>query len=164
MAIVSGMVIIAIAALALVPQLMRLRRLARKSRIEQPEWSARWKRAGWAGRRRIMRAMRHGDTLYDPEDAQLLVGLSRRADMYHETAGRRWLFESSFITAALIFGIATWNVGLTVETLVVLSAVLLFRGALLPRQRERRRRTAAANEQLHGDLSHPGPLRARRSG
>jgi hypothetical protein len=152
MAVAGAIVFVAIAALALVPQLMRLIRLERETRIQQPEWSVRWKRAGWARRRRVMRAMRHGETLYDREDARLLVGLSRRADMYHQTAGRRWVFEGLFIAAALIFGVATRSLGLTVETLVVLGAGLLFRGVLLPRQRERRRRAAAANEQLHGSL------------
>ena len=59
-----------------------LRRLRREVRDDQPEWTAQWKRTSRAKKREIARALRRGETPYNPDDARLLVGLGRRADLY----------------------------------------------------------------------------------
>jgi hypothetical protein len=66
--------------ISLARRLLRMRRIALRARREDPEWAAAWKRASRSRRRRIGRALRQGETVYDADDARLLVGLSRRTD------------------------------------------------------------------------------------
>ena len=145
----AGLILL-VTALALAPQIVRLRRMRRRAQLEQPQWAAEWKRTSRSDRRRITSALRRGETLYDPREARLLVGLSRRADMYQDAGGRRWVVILALTCPVVVFGIATGNAGLAVEAGVALGILLLVRGVLLPRQQDRRHRAAAANRELHG--------------
>jgi hypothetical protein len=135
-------ILLVVVAVSLLPHVIRSRQLARRMQRENPEWAAAWKRASRSRKRRIRHAMRHGNTLYDADDARLLVGLSRRADMYQETVGRRLRYSLPLAAVVLVVGIAAGDPVLAVQ------AVVLFGLAL---QRERRHRTAAANRQIHGN-------------
>jgi hypothetical protein len=129
---------------------VRYRRLVAADRRAQPEWAAEWKRADRAKKRRIQRALRRGETLYNPDDARLLVGLSRRLDRFQETRGWWRRIEWPILAVSFIVGVVTGDVRLAIQAIVILGSVAFLHRVVLPRQRERRRRTALANTQIHG--------------
>jgi len=141
--------LVVVVAVSLVPQIVRMRRLAQRMQREDPEWVAAWKRASWSRKRRIGRAMRHGETLFDPEDARLLVGLSRRADIYQAGTGRRLRYSLPLAGVLVALAIAAGDPALAVQAVVLLGLALFLHRVVLPRQRARRHRTAAANRQIH---------------
>ena len=144
------LVVVAVAA-SLVPQIIRMRRFQRRMRRENPDWVAAWGRASWSTKRRIGRAMRRGETLYDRDDAQLLIGLSRRADLYQATAGRRMRYSLPLVVLMVVIAIAADDPALAVQAVVLLGLAFVLHRLVLPRQRARRHRAAAANRQIHGN-------------
>ena len=151
----AAVVATAVAIVLIAPVLLRLRRLARQSRRDQPEWSAEWKHTSRSKKRQIARAIRHGEPLYDPHDAELLIGLSRRADLAQRSSARRWRWHIPFAVVALALAVAGGQVGVAAAAMLALGSLVLLNAVLLPRARERRRRAVASAEQLHG--SPPGP-------
>jgi hypothetical protein len=129
---------------------VRYRGLLAADRRTQPEWAAGWKRADRAKKRRIQRALRRGETLYNPDDARLLVGLSRRIDGFQETSGWWRRIEWPILAVSFSVGIVTGDVRLAVQAIVILGSVAFLHRVVLPRQRKRRRRTTLANNQIHG--------------
>jgi hypothetical protein len=142
--------LVAVVAVSLVPQIIRMRRLSQRMRQEDPEWVAAWKRASRSRKRRIGRALRHGNTLYDAGDARLLVGLSRRADLYQETAGRRLRYSLPLVAVIIAVAVSAGHPGLAVQAVVVLGLTVFLHRVVLPRQRARRHRAVATNRQIHG--------------
>lgn len=143
--------LVVVVAVSLIPLVVRMRRIARRMRQEDPEWVAAWKRASWSKKRRIGRAMRRGETLYDPGDAQLLVGLGRRADIYQETAGRRSRYSLPLLGIVFVIAVAADDPALAVQAVGVVLVAFVVHRVLLPRQRARRHRTMATNRQIHGN-------------
>jgi hypothetical protein len=145
-----AIVLLVVTAVSLVPQILRMRRLAQRMQREEPEWVSAWKRAGWSRKRRIARAMRHRERLYDPDDVRLMVGLSRRADLYQATAARRLWFSLPLVGALVLIAIVLDDPALAVQAVVVLGLAFLIHRVILPRQRARRHQTVAANRHGQG--------------
>jgi hypothetical protein len=129
---------------------VRYRRLVAADQRTQPEWAAEWKRADRAKKRRIQRALRRGETLYDPDDARLLVGLSQRIDRLQGAGGWWRRIEWPILAVSSIVGVITGDVRLAVQAIVILGSVAFLHRVVLPRQRKRRHQTALANNQIHG--------------
>jgi len=136
--------LIVILLIAAIPAVMQADRRA------QPDRAAEWKRADRAKKRRIQRALRRGETLYNPDDARLLVGLSRRIDRFQETGGWWRRIEWPILAVSFVVGVVTGDVRLAIQAVVILGSVAFLHRVVLPRQRKRRRRTALANNQIHG--------------
>jgi hypothetical protein len=146
-----AVLLILVTSVSLISGTLRLRRISRDVRREQPEWADAWKRSSWSTKRRIARALRRGETLHDPADARLLVGLARRADVYQRSETCRWRWQLPLVALVAVVGIATGNLAPAVQVSALLAFALIL-GAVLPRQRARRTDTVVCNQQLHGTL------------
>jgi hypothetical protein len=144
-------VVIAVGLVGLLAGVVRLRRLTRRMQEEQPEWSAEWRRANRSRKRRISKAIRRGEPLYDPDDAELLVGLGRRAELAERVSARRWWRWHVPVTVVAVgLAVATGRLAVAAAAMLALGSGLLLNGVVLPRARARRRRAVRAAEQLHG--------------
>jgi hypothetical protein len=146
----AAFVVALVVLVGIVPGVLRLRRRSRQSRLDQPEWSAEWKRAGRSKRRQIARAIRRGEPLSDPHDADLVIGLGRRADLAERSGARRWRWHVLFAAVALVLAVARGQIAVAGAASFALASWLLLTTVVLPRARERRRRAVASAEQLRG--------------
>lgn len=144
--VIATLIVVLVGFVTLLP----LRRLRREVRDDQPEWTAEWKRTSRAKKREIARALRRGETPYNPDDARLLVGLGRRADLYQRANMRWWRWHLAVAAVLAILALASGNVGLAVAAVPALASALLLRRVILPRTEARRRRVVASAEQVAG--------------
>jgi hypothetical protein len=148
--------IVAVAALLLLAAFLarpatRYLALHRRARRDDPVWWAQWDTADRETKRRVTMALRRGETLLDPAEARLVVGLGRAADGFKESAGRRARRRLPLLLVAVAGAFALGDVAVGVEALIALafSAVLL--GVILPRQRRLRDQAIAANRAFLGE-------------
>jgi hypothetical protein len=142
--------------------IVQLRRLTREARDDQPEWTAEWKRTSRAEKRRIARALRRGETPYNPDDARLLIGLSRRLELIQRRNVRWYRWHLAFAAVGLVLAGITGNVGLAVAVLPAAAGALVLQYLALPRMRARHHRAVAAAKHFHPPADQSG--RAARPG
>jgi hypothetical protein len=140
----------------------QLRRLTREAREDQPEWTAEWKRTSRAKKRHIARALRRGETPYNPDDARLLIGLSRHTEVVQRRNLRWSRWHLPFAAVGLVLAVITGNVGLAVAVLPAAAGALVLQYVALPRMQARHHRAVAAAKHFHAPSDRSG--RAARPG
>ena len=148
MLIILGAIFVA-AVVAVVPVLALLRRHRADARA-RPDWWSEWRRTDRATKRRVRAALRNGETLYDPREARLLIGLAAWLDRVQSRSRFNGWPHYALAAVVVVGAVATGHLAATVQ-LAPLLLIGWLRHVALPGQRRRRELAVARHRHLLGE-------------